>query len=718
MKKRLLSLILIMLTIICAVSPASYAASAASYAQSLRDKGFPESYIDDLVELHSKYPKWTFEPFKTGLDWEDAADGERAVHHSQQVVQKSSALNSNYYCSCSSCKKNGSYVIQLSPNWVCASEAGLKYYMDPRNWLDVKHIFQFESTAYNSKHTQSGVESIIASTWMHNANITYYKTNGDTATYKSNGSTVKYSKAIMESAQSSGMSAYYLASKIVQEVGSSTSDYAGGSCGTREPFLGIYNYYNIGAYSNASMGLEWASGFLRTTTATTMYSDYDSTNKVAKGTKTKLKAEQYFSYRGSYGDYYKAKLYVKNGSSYTKNGKIGFIKKSDVRTTYLSYGRPWTNPYRTIFNGAQYIADGYGKYQYTGYLQKFNVNSKSGSLYSHEYTTTVNAPSEQSVMTYNAYKKADVLDDARTFYIPVYKNMPSKKYTVPEPSDEDETTTAPANTVTGLKVTSRTQETMSLSWNKYSNATKYYLSISNKTKGTEFDKTVTDTSTTIKGLTPANEYSIKIKAYASGKWTSYSSAITRHALPPKASGLKLTGRSSSSVKLKWDKISGADGYNIYQYNSSSKKYKKLASFSSNSGTVTSLKGGTSYELCVAAYTKDNETKVGAKSKKISVRTKTEKVKLTTVSSPSKTKIKVSWKKLSGSASGYEIVWAKDSKFKNKSATKVLEKGSATSYTGKNFTSGKTYFVRVRAYKTFSGKKLYGAWSKSKKVKCH
>ena len=700
------------------LSPVSYAVSAASYAQSLRDKGFPESYIDDLVDLHKKYPKWTFEPFKTGLDWEESAESERAIHHSQQVIEKSSVSNENYFCSCSKCKKNGSYVIQLSPDWVCASEAGLKYYMDPRNWLDEKHIFQFESTKYNSKHTQSGVESIISRTWMYKSDITYYNTSGEKKTYKSSGNTVKYSKAIMNAAESSGMSAYYLASKIVQEVGSSDPKNAGGSCGTRQPFAGIYNYYNIGAYSNASMGLEWASGFLRTTTDTTMYADYDSSTKNAKGTKTKLKAEQYFSYCGTYGDYYKGKLYTKSGSSYTKDGKVGYISKSDVRTTYLSYGRPWTNPYRTIYNGAQYIADGYGKYQYTGYLQKFNVNKSSGSLYSHEYTTTINAPSQQSVMTYNAYKKADVLDDARTFYIPVFKNMPSNKFTVPTQSSSDESTTsAPVNSVKGLKVTSRTKETMALSWNKYAGATKYYLYIENKTKGSHFDKTVEGTSTTIKGLTPANEYSIKIRAYAAGKWTSYSSAIIRHALPPKASGLKLKSRAAGSVSLTWDKISGADGYNVYKYSPSSKKYTKLQSFTSNSGKVTSLKGGTKYELCVAAYTKDSQTKVGAKSKRITVTTKTEKAKLKSVTSPSKTNIKVTWGKASGSVSGYEIVWAKDSKFKKKCAEKSIAKSSATSYTGKNFTSGNSYYVRVRAYKTISGKKYYGAWSKAKSVKC-
>ncbi|MBE6720421.1 MAG: fibronectin type III domain-containing protein [Ruminococcaceae bacterium] len=721
MTKKLISFFLCIMMLFTAVAPVSYSVYAANYAQTLRDKGFPESYIDDLVELHSKYPKWKFEVFKTGLNWNDAIEGERAINHAQQVIEKSAVSNTNYYCSCSKCKKNGSYVIQLSPDWVCVSEAGLKYYMDPRNWLDAKHIFQFESTEYDTSQTQAGVESIIASTWMHNANITYTKTNGDTATYKnSSGNTVKYSKAIMEAAKASGMSAYYIASKIVLEVGSSKSSYAGGSCGTREPFVGIYNYFNIGAYSNASMGLAWASGFLRTNTATTMYSDYDSTKKTGTGTKTKLANEQYFSYRGAIGDYFKGKLYTESGNSYSTGGKIGYILKDDVRTKYLTYGRPWTTPYKTIYHGSQYIADGYGKYQYTGYLQKFNVNTESGSHYAHEYTTTVNAPSAASVMTYKAYAKAGVLDDSHTFYIPVFNSMPSKKCTVPAQSDDSDSDSSSANKVTGVALTSRTQESLSFKWNKYSGATKYYVYVTNKTKGTTFNKTVTTNSATLNGLTAANEYAVKVRAYISKGWTDYSAVNTKHALPPKAGGLKVNSVAATSVKLSWNKVAGADGYNIYQYNTSTKKYTRLKTVSGSatvSTTVTSLKGGTSYSLCVAAFTKDSETKVGAKSAKVTAKTKPNKVTLKSVTSPSTTKIKVTWAKPSGGVSGYEIVWAKDSKFKNKVATKVISGGSTVTYTGKNFTKGKSYYVRVRAYKTFSGKKLYGAWSTSKKVTC-
>ena len=62
----------------------------------------------------------------------------------------------------------------------------------------------------------------------------------------------------MDAAKYSGLSAYYLASKIVQEVGGKSPTAAGAS-GTNSKYPGIYNYYNIGANTGAEDGLKWAS---------------------------------------------------------------------------------------------------------------------------------------------------------------------------------------------------------------------------------------------------------------------------------------------------------------------------------------------------------------------------------------------------------------------------------------------------------------------------
>ena len=76
------------------------------------------------------------------------------------------------------------------------------------------------------------------------------------------------------------------------------------------------------------------------------------------------------------------------------------------------------------------------------------------------------------------------------------------------------------------------------------------------------------------------------------------------------------------------------------------------------------------------------------------------------------KADVSWKKTSGKISGYEVVYSTSKTFK--SAKKKTTK--STSLTLKSLKSKKTYYVKVRAYKTVSGKKVYGAYSKTLTVK--
>ena len=68
----------------------------------------------------------------------------------------------------------------------------------------------------------------------------------------------------------------------------------------------------------------------------------------------------------------------------------------------------------------------------------------------------------------------------------------------------------------------------------------------------------------------------------------------------------------------------------------------------------------------------------------------------------------------GSATGYEIQYATNSKFT--SAKKVTIKNNKTDKTPVSKLSGKKkYYVRVRSYTTVKGTKYYGAWSASKSV---
>jgi hypothetical protein len=73
--------------------------------------------------------------------------------------------------------------------------------------------------------------------------------------------------------------------------------------------------------------------------------------------------------------------------------------------------------------------------------------------------------------------------------------------------------------------------------------------------------------------------------------------------PAKVGSLKLTA-ASKAVTLKWSKVTGATGYEIYRYNSTTKKYEKIKTIKGVSTLTwknTKLTKGTTYKYKVRAY---------------------------------------------------------------------------------------------------------------------
>ena len=132
-----------------------------------------------------------------------------------------------------------------------------------------------------------------------------------------------------------------------------------------------------------------------------------------------------------------------------------------------------------------------------------------------------------------------------------------------------------------------------------------------------------------------------------------------------------------------------------------------------------LKNGTDYTVSYSNNKKVGKAtvKITGKGKYGGVITKTFKI------NPAKQEIQkltakskaffVDWAQ-KGSATGYEIQYATNSKFT--SAKKVTITNKKTDKTTISKLSGKKkYYVRVRSYTTVKGTKYYGAWSASKSV---
>ena len=100
------------------------------------------------------------------------------------------------------------------------------------------------------------------------------------------------------------------------------------------------------------------------------------------------------------------------------------------------------------------------------------------------------------------------------------------------------------------------------------------------------------------------------------------------------------------------------------------------------------------------------------SKKISVTVRPLTTSKLSLKSTAKKQATVSWT-AAKSISGYQIYYSQRSNMKN--AKHITAKSSAKSAVLKNLTSKKKYYVRIRTYKTVSGKKYYSTWSSVKSV---
>ncbi|MGN0153433.1 MAG: SH3 domain-containing protein [Lachnospiraceae bacterium] len=136
------------------------------------------------------------------------------------------------------------------------------------------------------------------------------------------------------------------------------------------------------------------------------------------------------TYKGYEGIYNFYNIGASDGGDAVAKGLLWAKGGTSGATTY---GRPWTNPYKSIVGGAQYIAKNYINVgQNTLYFQKFNVKPNDATyLYMHQYMTNVQAPYSEGRTTRAAYNAIGILSDTMIFYIPVYNNMPASACQLP-----------------------------------------------------------------------------------------------------------------------------------------------------------------------------------------------------------------------------------------------------------------------------------------------
>ncbi len=268
------------------------------------------------------------------------------------------------------------------------------------------------------------------------------------------------------------------------------------------------------------------------------------------------------------------------------------------------------------------------------------------------------------------------------------------------------------------KVTAvQTTNSIELSWSKVTGADGYRIyQYNSKTKKYEAIKTLSSTSYRVEKLKAGTTYKFKIRAYKKvgdnkmwGEMTSVVTVATKPLKPSKISAVQ----STNSIELSWSRVTGADGYRVYKYNSKTKKYEKVKTLNSTSYKIEKLKAGTTYKLKIRAYKKVGDNKVwGGATSAVTVATKPETPKITKLTA-SKGKVNLTWSNVAGE-SGYQVYYStkKDSGYKKVASYKTnIVKGSKS-----KLTSGKTYYFKVRAYKKTASGTVYSAWSPIKSLK--
>ncbi len=223
---------------------------------------FPESYKDALISLKEAHPNWIFVKMDTQLDWNTVV--------AEELLGGRSLISS----SLAGYLQEG----QFSSGWSYATKEALEYYLDPRNSLKEKEIFQFEQLTFNESYhmdCEAAVQRFLDNTFMK-GNVPQ--------------TVMSYAHVLWAIGKEQNISPFHLASRVYQEQGSGNSPLISG---TYPGYEGYYNYFNVGASGKTNQevienGLKYAKEHDWNTPYFALYygSKVIASNYIAKGQDT------------------------------------------------------------------------------------------------------------------------------------------------------------------------------------------------------------------------------------------------------------------------------------------------------------------------------------------------------------------------------------------------------------------------------------------------
>lgn len=173
-------------------------------------------------------------------------------------------------------------------------------------------------------------------------------------------------------------------------------------------------------------------------------------------------------------------------------------------------------------------------------------------------------------------------------------------------------------------------------------------------------------------------------------------------------------RIANTAQVKWTQVTGASGYHLYRKTDKDRNWKTIATVKSGTAVLWTDKvpvQGMNDYYCVVAYYNDSLSELSATSSIYHLQSPS--IKSCTKKKKSKT-MTVKWNR-NTIASGYQIQYA-DNRLFHSAKTVTIKSNKTVSKKIKKLSKSKTYYVRIRAYKTVGGKKYYSDWTLSSNAK--
>ena len=447
----------------------------ATFEADLNMKCFPESYKDALRDLHANYPNWIFTLHRTGLDFSYVVDNE--------LIGTRTLVNATSISSFKSTDE-GKYDYKTSKwptfdgnAWVAASRAVTAAYLDPRNFLYVPYIFQFEHQTFNPNiHTLAGILEMVKGSFLdvrvetegignlsninssftipnigNDGNINNAPINPNVVTplLPSNDSNIIYPSGIenmpydnnapvvpilMNSDNKkdtlvTGFSSVYIPNDVgnIENLGpaaglpgrtlsgqSGIIDTTGEIIDEAESFA--YTYLPKGSYTYAEL----------------IYDACRQVNLNPYVVVSMILQEQgkdgSDSVSGKNAKFPSAYNYG-NINSFAGGGLTPIENGLKYALTEGSYNRPWNTKEKGIYGLCDFYANSYVRGgQDTFYLKKWNVQGVN--LFKHQYMTNVAGAAAEGQLLGNAYDEV-LMKLPHEFKIPYYDGMSETRYEMP-----------------------------------------------------------------------------------------------------------------------------------------------------------------------------------------------------------------------------------------------------------------------------------------------